>query len=164
MGQVPAVWPLSAQLQGHPACNSVCSCALQQPCRTLHPWQQGECKQSKQAKCPFVPCVHCGVFCQVVAEVLLRKGRQTFAELLRNVNSGSRTSRQLHLSSSNGGSQQGPTLTSSQLKQVLLVLIQQNCIITRLQPAEVMVTGVRPAVHIYEADLPQMLQLIRCAH
>lgn len=56
---------------------------------------------------------------QVVAEVLLRKGRQTFPELLRNINSGTRTCRQLHLSSSsNGGSQQSPNLTASQLKQV----------------------------------------------
>ncbi len=58
---------------------------------------------------------------QVVAEVLLRKGRQTFSELLRAINSGTRTSRQLHLSSStNGGTQQSPTLTASQLKQVRL--------------------------------------------
>lgn len=98
-----------------------------------------------------------------MAEVLLRRGRQSFAELLRNTNSPTRTSRQLHLSSSNGGgSQQGPTLAASQLKQVLLVLIQHNCVITRLQPSEVMVTGIRPAVHLYEADLGQMLQLIRC--
>jgi hypothetical protein len=98
-----------------------------------------------------------------VAEILLRKGRQSFAELLRNSNSPSRTSRQLHLSSSsNGGSQQGPSLTAAQLKQVLLVLVQHNCVITRLQPSEVMVTGIRPAVFLYEADLGQMLQLIRC--
>lgn len=101
---------------------------------------------------------------QEVAEVLLRKGRQSFAELLRNTNSPTRASRQLHLSSSSNGagSQQGPNLAASQLKQVLLVLIQHNCVITRLQPSEVMVTGVRPAVHLYEADLGQMLQLIRC--
>jgi hypothetical protein len=98
---------------------------------------------------------------QVVAEVLLRKGRQTFSELLRNINSSNRSSRQLHLSISNGGSQQGPSMTAGQLKQVLLVLIQQNFLIVRLQPSEVMVTGVKPAVHIYEADLGQMLQLIR---
>lgn len=55
---------------------------------------------------------------QVVAEVLLRKGRQTFSELLRNINSATRSSRQLHLSSSNGGSKQSPTLTAGQLKQV----------------------------------------------
>lgn len=101
---------------------------------------------------------------QEVAEVLLRKGRQSFVELLRNTNSPTRASRQLHLSSSSNGagSQQGPNLAASQLKQVLLVLIQHNCVITRLQPSEVMVTGVRPAVHLYEADLGQMLQLIRC--
>lgn len=103
---------------------------------------------------------------QVVAEVLLRKGRQTFAELMRSINSDTRSTRQLHLSgntSSTGGSgsQQKLTLTSGQLKQVLLVLIQQNCVITRLQPSEVLVHGVKPAVHIYEADLRQMLQLIR---
>jgi len=101
----------------------------------------------------------------VAAEVLLRKGRQTFPELLRNINSSTRSSRQLHLSSSSSSSssssQQGNSLTASQLKQVLLVLIQQNCVITRLQPAEVLVTGVKPAVTIYEADLSQMLQLIR---
>jgi hypothetical protein len=100
---------------------------------------------------------------QVVAEVLLRKGRQTFSELLRNINSGARSSRQLHLaSSSNAGGQQGPTMTAGQLKQVLLVLIQQNCITIRQQPAEDMYNGRRPAMHIYEADLEQMLQLIRC--
>lgn len=99
---------------------------------------------------------------QLAAEVLLRKGRQTFPELLRNINSSTRSSRQLHLSSSSSSSsQQGNSLTASQLKQVLLVLIQQNCVITRLQPAEVLVTGVKPAVTIYEADLSQMLQLIR---
>lgn len=96
--------------------------------------------------------------------MLLRKGRQTFPELLRNTNSGKRTSRQLHLaSSSNAGDQQGPTMTAGQLKQVLLVLIQQNCIITRQQPAEKVFTGVKQAVHLYEAHLQQMLQLIRCA-
>jgi hypothetical protein len=47
--------------------------------------------------------------------------------------------------------------------QVLMVLLQQNCITTRLQPSEVLVTGIKPAVHLYEADLDQMLQLIRCA-
>lgn len=100
---------------------------------------------------------------QVVAEVLLRKGRQTFSELLRNINSATRTSRQLHLSSSSSnGTQQAPSMTAGQLKQVLLVLIQQNCVITRLQPSEMMVTGIKPAVSIYEADESQMLQLIRC--
>jgi hypothetical protein len=101
---------------------------------------------------------------QVAAEVLLRKGRQTFAELLRNINSNTRTSRQQHLLNSNGssnGDQPTAGLTAAQLKQVLLVLIQQNCVITRLQPAEALVTGVRPAVTLYEADLRQMLQLIR---
>ena len=105
--------------------------------------------------------------------MLLRKGRQTFAELLRNINSGTRSSRQLHLNSTNGVSSSSSgggngqiklTLTAGQLKQVLLVLIQQNCIITRLQPSEVMVTGVKPAVHLYEADMGRMLQLIRWVH
>jgi DNA-directed RNA polymerase III subunit RPC3 len=47
--------------------------------------------------------------------------------------------------------------------QVLLVLIQQNCIETHLQPAEVLVTGLRPAVYLYEALLNSALQILRCA-
>lgn len=122
----------------------------------------GRCCDVPAAVVAVWPCVTQCV--QQVAEVLLRKGRQTFHELLRNINNpSSYTRQQLDLSTpSTGEGSSCASMSAGMLKQVLLVLMQQNCVVTWLQPAEVLVTGTRPAVTIYEADQHQMLQLIRC--
>jgi uncharacterized membrane protein len=92
-----------------------------------------------------------------VVSTLLKKGRQSFQELLGSCNAAfAAASRQ------NSVQQQPQALSRQQLKQALLVLLQQNCVRTYLQPAEVRVTGVRPALYLYEADLVQILQVIRC--
>jgi hypothetical protein len=101
-----------------------------------------------------------------VAQTLLRKGRQTLAELLRALNAGSGAAGgRLRLTTSRPPTSLSSVagMSAAQLKTVLLVLIQQNLVVTWLQPAEKLVTGVRPAVSLYEADLAQMLQLIRCS-
>lgn len=89
---------------------------------------------------------------------MLKKGRQSLPELLGACNASLAAASRLL-----GSQQQHQQLSRQQLKQALLVLIQQNCVRTYLQPAEVRVTGVRPAVYLYEADLVQILQVIRCA-
>ncbi len=70
---------------------------------------------------------------------LIRKGRQTLPELLRHT-------------------QLQPAL----LRQVLLVLMQQNCVHTYLQPEEELVSGRKPSYYLYEAQLGWILQSIRC--
>lgn len=89
---------------------------------------------------------------QFVISVLLKKGRQSFNELLTNCSSAH---------SNRNSSTQDAAVTRSSLKQVLLVLIQQNCVVTFLQPPEVRVNGVRPAVYLYDADLKHILQITR---
>jgi hypothetical protein len=96
----------------------------------------------------------------VVVATLLKKGRQSFPELFGACNAALSAASRQHGAQQQQHPQQ---LTRQQLKQALLVLIQQNCVRTFLQPAEVRVTGVRPAVYLYEADLVQILQVIRCA-
>jgi hypothetical protein len=98
------------------------------------------------------------LYSQLVVSTLLKKGRQSFQELFGSCNAAlAAASRQ------NSVQQQPQALSRQQLKQALLVLLQQNCVRTYLQPAEVRVTGVRPALYLYEADLVQILQVIRCA-
>lgn len=102
-------------------------------------------------------CAVCLTTCmQLVVAALLKKGRQSFTDLLGACNAALSAAKQRQ-----GQQQQQQPLTRSLLKQVLLVLIQQNCVKAYLQPAEVRVTGVRPAVYLYEADLLQILQIIR---
>ncbi|WIA34705.1 hypothetical protein OEZ86_013016 [Tetradesmus obliquus] len=99
---------------------------------------------------------HFGSLTEVVVSALLKKGRQSLPELLGACNASLAAASRLL-----GSQQQHQQLSRQQLKQALLVLIQQNCVRTYLQPAEVRVTGVRPAVYLYEADLVQILQVIR---
>jgi hypothetical protein len=95
---------------------------------------------------------------QLAVSTLLKKGRQSFQELLGSCNAAlAAASRQ------NSVHQQPQSVSRQQLKQALLVLIQHNCVRTYLQPAEVRVTGVWPALYLYEVDLVQILQVIRCA-
>ena len=75
---------------------------------------------------------------QAVVRCLLAKGRQPLAELLRN----SQLERPL-------------------LKQVLMALIHQNMVWAWLQPEEVLIDRVVPAVYLYEADLAAILQDLR---
>jgi hypothetical protein len=49
-------------------------------------------------------------------------------------------------------------LQPATVRQLLLALIQQNCVAVYLQPAEVTVSGTKPAVYLYEADLDAILQ------
>ncbi|KAF6265727.1 hypothetical protein COO60DRAFT_870422 [Scenedesmus sp. NREL 46B-D3] len=100
---------------------------------------------------------HFGSLTELVVATLLKKGRQSLPELFGACNASLSAASRRHVSQQ----QQQQTVSRQQLKQALLVLIQQNCVRTYLQPAEVRVTGVRPAVHLYEADLMHILQVIR---
>lgn len=75
---------------------------------------------------------------QAVCAKLIAKGRQTLSEVIRMTE-----------------------LPPSLVKQALLVLIQHNCVNCYLYPEEALLTGVKPAYHVYQADVGRILQSIR---
>jgi hypothetical protein len=75
---------------------------------------------------------------QAVVAALLGHGVQTFPDLLRT--SG---------------------LPAGQLKNALLVLIQQNCVNTYFQQEPPTLRGPGPSYQLYEAALDRILQIIR---
>jgi hypothetical protein len=84
----------------------------------------------------------CHLLClswQEVVKGLLVRGRSTLTEIYRAT----------------------PSIQPPLIKQVLLMLIQQNCVQAYLLPEEQFVTGVRPAMTLYEPCLERILQSIR---
>ncbi|PNW72301.1 hypothetical protein CHLRE_16g673900v5 [Chlamydomonas reinhardtii] len=55
----------------------------------------------------------------------------------------------------------GTSMNPNIVKQALLILIQQNCINSYLQPGEETLRGPRPSFYLYEANTDRVLQIIR---
>lgn len=93
---------------------------------------------------------------QAVCRHLCKKGMQTLAELSRAL--GPQESR-----GADSGAASQPALTQAQIKQALLVLLQHNWVNAYLHKDEQGLKNPRPPQTFYEADVPRILQGIRCA-
>jgi hypothetical protein len=76
---------------------------------------------------------------QEVVKGLLVRGRSTLGEIVRAT----------------------PSIPYALIKQLLLMLIQQNCVQAYFLPEEQFVTGTRPPMTLYEPCLDRILQSIR---